>query len=212
MYGKGKTWHVGKGAQSVGRKGGGGRFQKGGSRRRGDDDFARIGRALVRFGRYQNDRPVGLYVDEGTFSLASVMSVWGLRPGYNSSQVLQAARQNMLHENGQQRIIIYPEGNDTMISVAPRRHARAAAAQPEELSEESSRDDDAMEALEVAEATDAVCDAAFVAAATAGHVEVVKYFMEEVGQSRKVFSAALGAAAGAGNLEIVALLVEHSRQ
>ena len=206
MYGKGKTWHVGKGSQSGGRKGGGGHRQKGGSRRRGDDDFARIGRALVRFGRYQIDRPVGLYVDEGTFSLASLMRVWGLRRGYNSSQVLQAARQNMLHENGEQRIIIYPEGNDTMISVAPRRHARA------ELSEESSRDDDAMEAPEVAEATDAVCDAAFVAAATAGHVEVVKYIMEEVGQSRKVMSTALAAAAGAGNLEIVALLVEPRRE
>jgi hypothetical protein len=116
----------------------------------------------------------------------------------------------MLHENGEQRMVIYPEGGDTMISVAPARHTRAAAAQPEELSEESDCDDGAMEAVEgFVAVADAVCDAGFVAAAAAGQLEVVKYFIEQVGPSRKVLSAALAAASGAGHLEIVTLIVEH---
>ena len=138
------------------------------------------------------------------------MDVWARGRGYTPSQVVEAARQHMLHENGEQRMVIYPEGGDTWISVAPARHTRAPRRTCRRLSEESDSSDDGQEAVEgFVAVADAVCDAAFVAAAAAGQLEVVRYFIEEVGPSRKVLSDALAAASGAGHLEIVTLIVEH---
>ena len=77
---------------------------------------------LVGFGRYDNHRPRGLRVSQGSFMLNDLMDSWACHEGLTRQEVLHAVRVHMFHEDHVQlRFEIQQKHGDTMIRVMPKR-------------------------------------------------------------------------------------------